>query len=218
MSSALFAAFATVNAVMLAMRTGVGSRVDVAMLDCLIALGYAPTAAYLATGAVSSRMGSEASIRVPYNAYETADDRFVFVVANDQIWPRLCRALSLEAMITDPRFDGNQRRVEHRTEVNDALAERIRKLAMSDVTRLLTEYSVPNSPVLTLAEILDSEYVSAHKMVRNIDAPLRGGREPVRVVGMPYKIVPGPDEVRLGPPALGEANAYVMRDILELTD
>jgi crotonobetainyl-CoA:carnitine CoA-transferase CaiB-like acyl-CoA transferase len=53
-------------------------------------------------------------------------------------------------------------------------------------------------------------------MVVTIDGELRGGRESIKVMGRPYKMSDGPPTVRLGPPALGEANSYVLHDLLGL--
>ena len=39
---------------------------------------------------------------------------------------------------------------------------------------------------------------------------------PIKVMGRPYKMSDDPPTVRLGPPALGEANSYVVHDLLGL--
>ena len=43
-------------------------------------------------------------------------------------------------------------------------------------------------------------------------------REPIKVMGPPYRMSRGQPTVRLGPPRLGEANDYVIRDLLGYTD
>lgn len=211
--AAFFAAFTTVNALILAQRSGEGTRIDVSMIDCLLALLAGDAAEYLSTGGYSGRLGCETPHRVPHNLYQTADDRYVFLVSNNDIWPRLCHALDLDAYATDPRFVTNQDRVEHRELVNATLGDRIRQLPAAHVTGQLDANQVPNSLVATLAEAIDG-LARERGMVVEIGGDLRDGRQPVKVMGPPYRMSQAQPTVRLGPPRLGEANDYVLHELL----
>jgi crotonobetainyl-CoA:carnitine CoA-transferase CaiB-like acyl-CoA transferase len=214
LEAALFSAYATVSALMLAARTGRGTKVDVAMMDCLLAVQSGVAAEYLATGSGGSRLGAESPHRVPHNIYRTIEGRYVFLVSNNEIWPRLCEGLDLGSAATDPRFSTNQERVMHRDAANKLLADRIGQLPMAEVVKRLEAADVPHSPVATFPEALNTDYVEKHEMLVTIDGGLRDGREPIRVMGRPYKMSDGPPTVRLGPPRLGEANHYVIHELL----
>jgi crotonobetainyl-CoA:carnitine CoA-transferase CaiB-like acyl-CoA transferase len=218
LGAALFAAFGTVNGIIGAMKSGHGARVDVAMMDCLLAIQSGVAAEYMTTGVYSSRIGAESPHRVPHNIYRTSDDRYVFLVSNNPIWARLCSALELGPLADDPRVQTNQDRVKHRDLVNRVLAGRIAELTVDDVCARLTAFDVPHSRVATLAEAIDSQYARDREMVLEIGDDLRDGREPIRVMGMPYKMTPVQPHVRYGPPVLGEANPFVIHDLLGLAD
>jgi crotonobetainyl-CoA:carnitine CoA-transferase CaiB-like acyl-CoA transferase len=68
--------------------------------------------------------------------------------------------------------------------------------------------------VNTLAEIVESDYARAREMVVTVGEEFRDGRESITVMGRPYKISDGPPTIRLGPPKLGEANHYVVHELL----
>jgi len=214
LEAALFSAYATVSALMLAQRTGRGAQIDVAMMDCLLAVQSGVAAEYLATNQGGVRLGAESPHRVPHNIYLTADDRWVFLVSNNDIWPRMCAALELPGAADDPRFATNQERVANRALVNKLLADRIRQLSTDDVLERLNAAGVPNSPVNTFAEMVESDYAAEREMVVTVGEEFRDGREPIRVMGRPYKISDGPPTIRLGPPKLGEANDYVVNEML----
>jgi crotonobetainyl-CoA:carnitine CoA-transferase CaiB-like acyl-CoA transferase len=214
LEAALFSAYATVSGLLLAQRTGEGTEIDVAMMDCLLAVQSGVAAEYLATGVGGSRFGAESPHRVPHNIYRTADHRYVFLVSNNDIWPRLCACLDLAGAADDPRLVTNQDRVAHRAEANALLGNRIGELSLDETVKRLTEGGVPHSPVNTFAEVIETDYVRQHEMVVTIDGELRDGREPIRVMGRPYKMSGGPPTVRLGPPRLGEANDYVIHELL----
>jgi crotonobetainyl-CoA:carnitine CoA-transferase CaiB-like acyl-CoA transferase len=138
----------------------------------------------------------------------------VLLVSNNDIWPRMCAGLDLEGAANDPRFATNQDRVAHRDEVNGMLSRRIGQLPLEEVCQRLADAGVPFSPVNTFAEVVETDYVAEHEMVVTIDGKLRDGRQPIRVMGRPYKMREGPATVRLGPPRLGEANDYVLHELL----
>jgi crotonobetainyl-CoA:carnitine CoA-transferase CaiB-like acyl-CoA transferase len=201
------------SALMLAGRTGEGTRIDVAMVDCLLALLAGDAAEYLSTGTYSGRLGCETPHRVPHNVYPTADNRYVFLVSNNEIWPRLCAALDLDEYAEDPRFRTNQDRVAHRDLVNKTIGDRVRLLTAADASDRLTETQVPHSTVATIPEAID--YLATQRgMVVEIAGAGRDGREPIRVMGPPYRMSQAQPTVRFGPPRLGEANAYVLHDLL----
>jgi crotonobetainyl-CoA:carnitine CoA-transferase CaiB-like acyl-CoA transferase len=216
LEAALFSAFATLSALRRAERTGQGTEVDVAMMDCLLAVQSGVAAEYLAIGQGGSRLGAQSPHRVPHNIYAAADGGYVFLVSNNEIWPRMCRGLDLEWAAEDPRFRTNQDRVAHRKEVNDLLSKRIGELPRDEVCRRLEEADVPHSSVQTFAEAIETDHAVRREMVVTIDGELRGGREPIKVMGRPYKMSDDPPTVRLGPPVLGEANSYVVHDLLGL--
>jgi formyl-CoA transferase len=214
LEAALFSAFATVSALRLAEQTGQGAEIDVAMMDCLLAVQSGVAAEYLAIGKGGSRLGAQSPHRVPHNIYQTRDGLYVFLVSNNDIWPRLCRGLELAGAAEDPRFATNQDRVAHRDEVNELLATRIAELPRHEVCKRLEAADVPHSPVQSFAEVIETDYARDREMVVTIDGEQRDGREPIKVMGRPYKISDGPPTVRLGPPRLGEANAYVIHELL----
>jgi crotonobetainyl-CoA:carnitine CoA-transferase CaiB-like acyl-CoA transferase len=185
-------------------------------VDCLLAIQSGVAAEYLAIGQGGSRLGAQSPHRVPHNIYQTADGLYVFLVSNNEMWPRLCRSLDLEDAVDDPRFKTNQDRVMHRAEVNELLATKIGALSREEACRRLAAADVPHSAVLSFAEVIESDYAAEHEMVITIDGELRGGREAIRVMGRPYKMSGTSTTVRLGPPVLGEGNSYVVHDLLGL--
>jgi crotonobetainyl-CoA:carnitine CoA-transferase CaiB-like acyl-CoA transferase len=217
LSAALFAAFSTVGALFAARATGQGTQIEVPMLDCLLALQSGVAAEYLATSTYSSRLGCETPHRVPYNIFPTSDARHIFIVTNNDIWPRFCRALGLDEATDDPRFVTNQLRVVNRELVNQTISARTSELTLDEMCQRLLAHDVPHSRVATLPEAIEDRGTDQHGMVVKIAGELRGDRESIRVMASPFRMEGNRLPVRLGPPALGEANSYVTDDLLGLT-
>lgn len=218
LSSSLFAAYSTMGALLRAARTGQGGRIDIAMTDSLLALQSGPAAQYFATGKYPRGSVSNSNYRVPSAVFPTKDGKYIFLIGNNEIWPRLCKALSLEEYENHPHYIDNQTRVAHRDEVVATITNRLLQLARDEACRLLDENEVPNSPVLTLGEALDSDYAKRKEMVIELSGEMRGGRQPLKVMGVPYKMSGPQPGVRIGAPRLGQDTHYVVSELLGFSE
>ena len=84
--------------------------VDVAMLDCQIAILENAIARYFATGAVPGPMGARHPSITPFEAYATADGHIIVAAGNDGLFARLATALGNPDLGRDPRFASNEAR------------------------------------------------------------------------------------------------------------
>ena len=105
-------------------RTGRGGAVRLSLFGALAEWMSHPMLLATLTGSPPARNGSRHATIVPYGSYLTADGGEVLLaVQNEAEWIRLCRdVLGLPEAADAARYAGNQRRVEHRDEVEDMLA------------------------------------------------------------------------------------------------
>lgn len=115
--TALVAAFAT----MVALHSGVGQVVDVNLLESMLQLMGPLLSAYLRTGVLQERLGSQIPYTVPRNTYRCADGRWVAVSTSAETVAR--RVMELVGLGSDGRFASFDGRVAHRDEVDGALAD-----------------------------------------------------------------------------------------------
>jgi len=102
-------------------KTGRGQRVDVNLLEGVIALGTSQVSRYLAAGEIPAPMGNDHRSIVPYGTYPCGDGFINVAVGNDSLWRRFCAALDLPDLASDARLESNEGRVAHREELNAAL-------------------------------------------------------------------------------------------------
>ena len=122
-------------------------------------------------------MGSGFPMISPYRAFPTSDGTLVIAAGNDATFQRLCKALGIPEVATDPRFASNPTRVEHRDELFDLLAEVTRIHTSGDLWTLLRDHSVPGSPIQDMADVVRDEQVEASGMLPRVD-PSRNSRLP----------------------------------------
>src|SRR5690606_8686735 len=83
--------------------TGRGQRVNVSLLDALVAFQAPPVVEYAVTGMVPARSGREHPMIVPSGTYAVTDG-FVTLVATQPMWRKFCAAIEQPALADDARF------------------------------------------------------------------------------------------------------------------
>ncbi len=192
-------------------RTGTGQRVEIAMLEVMAALLTYQGQAYFATGQSPRRRGNEHPSIVPYEVFEAADGYLTVGVANNSLWTRFCQALGRPELATDPRFDTEAKRVEHRAALVPLLAAIFRTAPVAVWLARLDAAGVPAGKIRTVGEALESEHLRARGAIVWVTHPTAG---PLRMVAPPIRLSDTPGEVAGPPPLLGEHTEEVLGKLL----
>ncbi len=211
-TAGLFTAVAINAALWQREHTGEGMRIDVAMLDCQVAILENAIARYTATGRVPGPMGARHPSIAPFEAYQTADDPLIVAAGNDALFARLCEAIGRPELTEDPRFESNVQRVEHVDALHEALEATFRTRGRAHWLQTLERAGVPCGPINNVAEVLTDPQVRARNMVIQTEHPVAGS---LPMAGNPIKLAGVPDPARRPPaPALDEHRARVLDDLL----
>jgi len=89
-AAGLFTAIGVLAALNNKNETGQGQKVDVAMLDCQVAMLENAIARYVVTKEVPKPMGNRHTSIVPFEPFDSKDSKIVVAVGNDAIWKRFC--------------------------------------------------------------------------------------------------------------------------------
>lgn len=210
LAGGMFAAFAISSALYFREKTGVGCRIDISLLDSLVSLHTYVAQYYFVSEKIPKPIGSAHQSVVPYQAFKTKDMYIVIAVYTDKFWDKLCRVLSAEELINDPRFSDNEKRRENRESLIPLLREIFMKKTGKEWLELLNKEGVPCAPVNTLDKVFTDQQVIARNMVIEIEHPVCGK---LKMLGNPVK-VKGMEEFFVPSPKLGQHNDEVKR-ILE---
>ena len=183
-------------------RTGRGQKVDVSLLDGLVATAGHVLTAYSATGKlpVPTSHNQHAQI-VPYGTFLVADGYVNVGVVNEKFWAAFCRAVDRPEWIADPRFNTNVRRVEHKEELLELLRPLFRSRTAEEWLAALEAHDVPCSPINGFDRVIEDPQVRHNGMLAELDH-LPGGR--IVVPGIPIRLSDTPGKIRLPPPTLGQ--------------
>ncbi|GIX13075.1 MAG: CoA transferase [Paracoccaceae bacterium] len=182
-------ALALVSALLAAARTGQGRDVDVSLYDVAMHQLSYPATWYLNTGEITGRRprSGHPSI-VPVEMLPTRDGWVFVMCVLPKFWERLCAALGVPELVSDPRFLGPRERRANRDALMEILDARSR-------TRTTAEWmavfggQVPAAPVHDIAQALDNPFFRERGGVQRVDhphlpglamvaSPIRAGAEP----------------------------------------
>ena len=184
MAAGMYATQGILAALIARERTGSGQRVDVSLLDSLLAYQVVPLSMYLASGQLPQRLGSAAPYAAPNEAYATQDGQVMVAAYSPKRWAALCTALGKPELAGDPRFDSNEKRVSARSELTNILEPLFSARTTAEWIEILDDADILCGPLLTYSELVAQDHVAKgdalvtveHPAVGEITAPAYPGR------------------------------------------
>lgn len=122
--------------------------------------------------------------------------------------------MGLPELPQDGRFKTNGLRVKNREALIMLLEEKTKTCKVKELQQILDRAGVPNGPIWSVGQALNSEQAQALEMVKEIDHPTCGK---IKITGIPVKLSLTPGEVKIPPPVLGEHTEEILTKILGYT-
>lgn len=208
-AAGLFAAVGINAALFQRMLTGRGTKIDIGMLDCQIAILENAIARFVATGEIPGPLGSRHPSIAPFEAFATADSWIVVAAGNDTLFAGLAKALDRPQWISDPRFAGNAARCANVEALNREISGVLRSHGARHWLQILEKAGIPSGPINNISQVLEDAQVLARNMVITTQDPKAG---PVKMAGNPIKILDVDDPPTRDPaPALDADRQKILK-------
>jgi crotonobetainyl-CoA:carnitine CoA-transferase CaiB-like acyl-CoA transferase len=189
---------------------GGGQRIDVSLLESTLALLVNQAQNAFVTGRAPGRLGNAHPTIVPYETFRTADGEIAVAVGSERQWPRLCEALGLPALATDPRFATNGDRVTNRADLRPIVAGQLVARRTGEWLAILDAAEVPCGPINDIPAAFGSPQAQARAMTVDVEHPVLGT---IRQVGLPFALSATPSSIRTAPPMLGEHSGEILAEL-----
>jgi crotonobetainyl-CoA:carnitine CoA-transferase CaiB-like acyl-CoA transferase len=196
-------------------QSGVGQRLDLALLDSQIALLAYQNTNYFATGKPPKRIGNLHPNIVPYQPFRTRDGDVILACGNDNLFRKFCDAAGCRELAEDSRFATNGKRVENRKELTRLLAQVFAGRGTDEWVQLLEAAGVPNGPINNIAQVFADPQVKARGVQIELEHA-SGARLPL--VASPMRFSETQIDYRLAPPLLGQHTEEVLSGLLGKSD
>ena len=169
LSCGLWSTIAVQSALLMRERTGRGQHIDMALLDCSVALLANQAMSYFASGANPPRMGNAHAQVVPYGVFEVADGAVVLAPANDRLFVKLMHLLDRGDLADDPRLQDNAGRIAHRDWMEREIRATLRGWQRETLLQHCKAHGVPAGPINQLDQLFADPQVQARGLQLNLD-------------------------------------------------
>ena len=212
-ATGMAAAYAISTALFQREREGCGQYIDVSMLDTTLALMSSYVTDYFATGNTPGPRGNEPASRSPSaGTYDTKEGKITLGANEDHQYERLCRALGLASVLTDPRFQ----EIDARRKNTDILRAEFRRVLLTrsadEWETILNEAGVPAARIRTPAEILQHPQVTGRGVLHTFKK-VKGVERDVTVLSAPFRLAHDGPTLNTPPPLIGEHSDVILREL-----
>ncbi len=193
-------------------KTGKGQVVDTSLMGSLIGMLAFILEAPAMLGREFPREKRAEAGNPLYNHYRCKDDKWLAIahLDPDRYWPKLCKALSLEELQSNPRFSTIESRGEHSVDLIAVLDEKFLTKPRDEWMQILKDGECIFTPVQSLLEATLDPQAAANNYFIDIDHPDWGR---VKTSGFPWDFSETPAMWRRKAPGYGEHTAEIMTEL-----
>jgi len=217
-ASGLWAAFGTVIALLGKKLHGDsgGNEIDLALYESMLPFLKDIPMRYQAKGVVTQRTGNTPDYVAPGGSYQTGDDEWIFISGTgDRVFIRLMNAIGRTDLAVDPTLQHNRDRVRHRSVIDGAINDWLRKRNVDEALTELQAGDVPAIKIQSIADVMGHAQVQARGNFLQIPDQWQGD---VCVTAPLPRLARMGGKIRFPGQPLGAATHEVLVDELGISD
>jgi CoA:oxalate CoA-transferase len=211
LSAALYAVSGIFAALRVRDRDGVAQHVDIAMLDCQVAMLEDALARFSVTRKIPGPLGTRHPSITPFQRFKAADAYFVAGAGNEALWLRFCDAIGRPELKEDTRFKLNTDRTANHPALEQILVRHFAEKPRAYWLEQLNAAAVPCAPINNVEEVTQNPHLHERNMILHADVP---GYDRLIVPGSPLKIAGSSARPDTRAPALGADTDKVLTSLL----
>jgi formyl-CoA transferase len=195
-------------------RTGRGQIVDSAIYEAVLQVMESLVPEYVVSGYIRERSGSTLPGIAPSNVYHCKDGDYLIAANQDAVFARLCTAMGMPELASDPRYIDHVSRGRHQVELDAIIDQWTSRHSVKEVADLMIAHSVPSGKIYRAPEMLEDPHFAARNALVSIDHPQWGK---LTMQNCFPKLSGTPSSIRSPAPAvIGQDNAAIYGDLLGL--
>ena len=197
-------------------RTGHGQYIDIALLDCAVAIVSHIMQDYLLSGVAPPRLGNAGNGGGPADLIDCKDGIIYITAGTDDHWIRLTELMKRPELQRDPRFLTNSDRGRNRQDLLDIINAWSAQWSVNDLLAELERIAIPAARYRELEDVFDDPQV-LHRRLK-VTVPHQISRTGVvDLIASPLAhMSETPVTEYRAPPLLGQHNEEVLGELLGL--
>ncbi len=187
--------------------TGKGQKVDVALVDAVVASMEIITQIYLAEGRIPERIGNRYETIYPYDSFKAKDGSLVIGAGNEKLYRSLCKVMGAPELAYDDRFNTIPKRKQRHVELKEIIEEWTKDKSVDELVDMLLDAGVPAAPIYGIDQLVKDPHIAkAREMFVDVKHPKAGD---TTLTGCHIKLYDTKPEIKTPAPLLGQHNEEV---------
>jgi itaconate CoA-transferase len=172
-AAGMYAYSAILNALLLRQKTGLGSRLDVSMLESMVEWMGFPMYYAFEGGSPPARAGAAHASIYPYGPFPVGGGSTIMLgLQNEREWRVFCAQVLRQAELAeDPRFISNSLRTANREDLRALIVAAFADLSIEQVTQRLEDAQIANARVNDMAGVWAHPQLQARARWSRVDSP-----------------------------------------------
>lgn len=193
-------------------QTGLGSRLDIAMLDAVFYMLEQPLLEFSDKGSITPKNGNHDNDVAPLGVFKAKDGYVAITSSTEKQWQTLCDVLGMPELKEDPRFIDNEQRVKNLEALIPEIDKHTRTKGKVEIEKLLSAQRLACGAVKTIRELVyEDEQIKAREMVVPYVHPVLGK---CHAMGIPMKFSKTPGNPVMRPaPSVGQDGPEILASI-----
>jgi len=209
-SAGSYAYSSILNALLLRHKTGLGSHLDVSMLESMVEWMSFPMYYAFEGATPPPRSGASHATIYPYGPFPVGDGNTIMLgLQNEREWVIFCeKVLEQKSLAIDPEFDSNTKRAANRARLRAVIVELFSNMTIAQVEQKLEEAQIANARVNEMKDVWAHPQLKARNRWTEVQSP----------VGLlPALLPPATNnqfDARMDPiPAIGEHTKAILKEL-----
>lgn len=196
--------------------TGVGQKVDIALVDSAVASLEIINMIYLIEGRIPQRIGNRYESTYPYDSFKASDGSLVIGAANNKLWKNLCSVMERPELAEAPEYLEVKDRVARNEELKVIVEEWTTRHTVQEAFDLINDAGIPCAPIMSIDQIVKDPHIAGDReMFVKTSHPIAGE---LTITGSHIKLSDTPPTIRTHAPLLGEHNVEILKELLEMDE
>ena len=173
-SAGSYAYSSILNALLLRHKTGLGSHLDVSMLESMVEWMSFPMYYAFEGAAPPPRAGASHATIYPYGPFPVGDGNTIMLgLQNEREWVIFCeKVIEQKALAIDPEFDNNTKRTANRARLRAVIVELFSKMTIAQVEQKLEEAQIANARVNEMKDVWAHQQLKARNRWTEVQSPV----------------------------------------------
>jgi crotonobetainyl-CoA:carnitine CoA-transferase CaiB-like acyl-CoA transferase len=187
--------------------SGEGQYIDMALLDCIVAINGYQAMNHFMSGKIPQRMGNMHPNMVPYQVFRCKEGEVIVAVGNDSQYVSFCEVIGRRDLAGDPRFLTVGLRNVNRDALIPQIAETMLTRTMNEWVRKMEAANVPCGPINNMQQVFEDPQVRHRQMKLSLPHSVGGD---IPSLANPIRFSDTPIRYRHAAPTLGEHTDEVL--------